>query len=125
MTARAPAAGDQRGLDEPEPTPGTDQHRPVNDAPLARARGALDDARLGGFAPEGERRQGLGAEVYGQDLHDGQGQRYRPAGESVDQERGKPLRPQGVGNNRWPNLPRVLRSVLSSPFLRYRLRRRG
>ena len=51
------------------------------------ARRAVHQARLGGLAAERERRQGVGAQVDGEDLHHGQRQRHRPAGQREDQER--------------------------------------
>ena len=49
--------------------------------------GTVHDSRLGGLAAERERRQGLGADVEGQQLHDRQRQRDRAAGEGEDDER--------------------------------------
>ena len=54
---------------------------------LRRARRAVHQPGFGGLAAERERGQGVGAQVDGEDLHHGQRQRDRPAGQGEDQER--------------------------------------
>ena len=77
----------ERRLDEAEPHPGADEHRAPDHALRGRARRPLHEAGLSRLTAEGERRQDLRAEVDREDLHDGERQRYRAAGEREDEER--------------------------------------
>ena len=92
MPARVPegeevAGQHERGGNEAEEGPGAGEHGPADHALAAWPRGTVHQPGLGGLAAERQRGQDVGAQIDGEYLHDGQGQRDRSASQREDEER--------------------------------------
>ena len=76
----------ERGSDEAEEEPRTNEHRRLHDALVVWARRTIHDSGFGGLASKGERGQRLRADIERQQEQDAERKRNRAAREGKDQE---------------------------------------